>query len=193
MKFPSINLQILRYFDKITIRNVFILLVISVIFIMICLVPAVKHNKDLSSKFSDLENNLIRSVRKINNFSKLNKEKLQAESFVNKYESRLIEEREKTRIIGDVSDLAKTCGVAIVSMRPRSYEHELPEGFTSFYKPLKYELKLESSYHNFGKFLNLLENFDVILNIEHLNIKHNEENENIHLITIFLTTYGKVH
>ncbi len=193
MKFPSINLQILKYFDKITIRNVIILLAIIIIFVMICLVPAVKHNKELGLKFRNLENNLIRSVRKIDNFSELQKDKSEVEAFVKKYEDKLIQEREKTRIIGDVSDIAKKCGVIIVSMRPRSYDHELPENFTSFYKPFKYELKLESSYHNFGKFLNLLENFDVILNIESLKIERNEENENIHLITIFLTTYGKVN
>ena len=75
MKLPTFNLQFIRYIDKTTIRNVFILIAIITIFVMICLVPAVKHNKELGIKFQHLENNLIRSVRKIENFPKLNKEK----------------------------------------------------------------------------------------------------------------------
>ena len=190
-----INLQsfnVVKYLDKKVLRNMAILLVLIIIFLMVFLRPAVNNTKHLRVKCKDVKNSLIRSRRKIDRYPIILEEKVRAEKFVNKNLARLIEEREKTRLIGDVSDLAKKCGVTIVSVRPRPYEKELPESFLTYYKPISYELALECGYHEFGKFINLVENFDYILTVERFNIVPSEGGEEIHSITLWLTTYAKV-
>ena len=158
---------------------------------MICVVPAVKSNKALRDKCKEMENNIIRSVKKIEDYPQLKKEKEETALYVKDYLDRLFEEGDKTRLIGDVSDLAKKCHVKIVSMKPRPYTQELPEEFLEYLKPLSYELSLESGYHQFGVFLNEIERFKFILKVDEFHIEPNEENNKIHLIKLILSTYAK--
>jgi len=191
MNFSSFNFNFIKYIDKKTVRNSGILLISIIVFIMICIIPAVKSNGELRDKCAEMENNIIRSVRKIDDYPQLKKEKEDTENYVSTYLDRLLKEGDKTRLIGDVSDIAKKCNVKIVSMKPRPYLQELPEDFLKYLKPLSYELTLESGYHQFGTFLNEIERFEVVLKAEEFHIEPNEENEKIHLIRLILMTYAK--
>jgi Tfp pilus assembly protein PilO len=181
-----------RYIDKKNLRNSGILLGIIIFFVMVCLVPAVKSNKELKIKCNDLENNTIRSVKKIDNHSQLKKEKEETEEYVNRYLGRLLEERDKTRLIGDVSDMAKQSQVNIISMRQQQFNRVLPESFLAYVKPLCYELTLECGYHQFGNFINKIETFDVILHVEEFYIEPNESDDKQHMIKLVLSTYAKI-
>jgi len=191
MKVPAL-INIIRYIDKKTLRNSAILLGLIILFIMICLMPAVKSNKELRQKCIDVENNIIRTVRKIDDYPQLKKEKEETEAYVATYFGQLLEEREKTRLIGDVSDIAKQCKVKIISMQPRSFNRLLPEDFLAYIKPLSYELTLECGYHQFGSFINKLENFNIVLHVEEFHIDPNAETETIHSIRLILSTYAKI-
>ncbi len=192
MKISEIGLSFVYYFDKKTLQKTVGLVVVIVVFIVICLVPSIKSSNVLREKYKEVENNVIRSVSKINDFPKLQRQKEEVESFVNARLDCLINEGEKTRLIGDVSDLAKASGVAIVSMRPQHYDRELSEEFLQQFKPLSYELILESDYHAFGILLNKIENFEIILSVNEFTLERSENDENLLMIKLVITTYAKV-
>lgn len=185
------HLNVLRYVDKKTLRNTGVLILVIGFFIGLCLVPAMKSRKRLSEKLTQLENNLIRSKKKINNAAALEQEKEKLEAFVGLYINKMIEESDKTRIMGDISDIAKQCDVTIVSVRPTSYEYAYPEDFLQYFVPLTYELKLESGYHEFGTFVNILENYDIIIKVEKFSIQPSPESKKQHDITLFVSTFAK--
>lgn len=190
MQLQSFN--ILNYIDKKTLRNSGILIGLMIVFVMICLVPAVKSNRELKAKCTDLQNNIIRSIRKIEDYPQLKKQLDDVEIYVSAHLDRLLEEGDKTRLIGDVSDIAKKCDVTIVSMKPRPYNYALPEEFLEYIKPLSYELLLESGYHQFGTFINQIENFEVTLKVEEFHIETTVDDENRNSIKLILTTYAKI-
>ncbi|MBU1864057.1 MAG: type 4a pilus biogenesis protein PilO [Candidatus Omnitrophica bacterium] len=189
IRFPF--LTFLKYFDKRVLRNIIILIILNIA-VVAFLFLAVKHHKRLRIRLHDLENDIIRSNRKIDEYPALITEKLAVEKFVNYYTDQLIEEREKTRLLGEISDLAKKSEVSIISMSPQIFTRKLPKGFATYFKPLSYELKLDCGYHEFGAFLNGIEHFNCVLIVEQINIEPGEENNRIHSIKILLTTYAKI-
>lgn len=191
MKF-LLSLGILQYFDKKTLRNIGIVFFVLIVFIMVCLLPAVKIKKALKVKLDTVENNVARSQSKIKDYPRLVREKEETAQLVNGYLSKLINRGEQTRLIGDISDLARQCDVTISSMRPIPFVQAVPEDFDTFFNALSYELKLESGYHAFGKFVNQLEQFRILINIEKILIEVDEDNKETHKITLFLTTYAKI-
>lgn len=192
MQFKAFDFNIFKYVDKKTLRNSGILIVLIVVFIMICLAPAVKSNRELKAQCVDLQNNIIRSVKKIEDYPQLKKQIEEVEIYVSEYLGRLLEEGDKTRLIGDVSDIAKKCKVKIVSMKPRPYNYTFPDEFLAYIRPLSYELLLESGYHQFGGFINEIENFEVTLKVEEFHIEPTVEDEKLHTIKLILTTYAKI-
>jgi Tfp pilus assembly protein PilO len=192
VQIQSFNFNFFKYIDKKTLRNSGILIGLIIVFIMICLVPAVKSNRELKAQCVDLENNIIRSIKKIEDYPQLKKQMEDVERYVTRHLGRLLDEGHKTRLIGDVSDMAKKCDVAIVSMKPRPYAYELPEDFLKYVKPFSYELLLESGYHQFGTFINEIENFEVTLKVEEFHIETTLEDDESHAIKLILTTYAKI-
>jgi Tfp pilus assembly protein PilO len=182
----------LNYFDRRLLINIGIVVAVIVFFVTICLIPSFKADRALHKKLTELENNITRSVKKISEYPGLQAEKQTTGKLVQAYMDRLINEGQQTGLIGEISELAKRCNVKIVSIKPSSYEKQLPQGFTTYFKPYTYELLIESGYHEFGTFLNLVENYHIMLSVEQINIKPSEDDEHIHSITIFLTTYVKV-
>ena len=82
--------------------------------------------------------------------------------------------------------------VTILSIKPCTYPRTLPEGFTAYYKPYSYELVLEGGYHEFAHFINNIENYSTLMEINSLSIFPNENNERVHDITLILSVYTKV-
>lgn len=192
MNFSLKNLNILKYADKKTLQKSGILIVVILIFVMIFLMPAVKNNKKLREKCVEVENNIIRTIKKIEDLPQLERQKDDTEQYVKEVMGRLLEVRDKTQLIGDVSDIAKQTEVTITSMKPYPYEHALPESFLTYMKPLSYELLLECGYHQFGTFINKLENYDIILNVDEFHIEPKEDDEKTHRIKLILSTYAKI-
>lgn len=87
-------------------------------------------------------------------------------------EKRFLRIRDLDELLGDLSKLAADSEVVLVGSRPLSEKKQvLPEPFNKKYLSVSYELTLEGSYHQFGKFVNDIEQSERLLSIRDLSIR----------------------
>lgn len=83
----------------------------------------------------------------------------------------LLQIRELDQLLSELSKIAEKSKVHIVGSRPVDAKFELPAPFNQQYLIVSYELTAESGYHNFGRFVNDIENHSKWLKIRELTIQ----------------------
>ncbi len=181
--------SLLNYVDNKTLRNSGILFGVIVVFLFIFLFPTIKNSGSLAERSKQLSDNFVRSKRKIQDYDKLKKELADTKGIIDSYNSSIAESDKKTVLIGEVSDLAKRANVKVLSIKPKPYTDLLPERFEDYFGAINYEFALECSYHDFGKFVNLIESFDYFLSINKFVIVGDKEKKNTLAIDLVITAY----
>ncbi len=185
-------LNISKYVGKETLKRIAVITAVMALFVIFVLMPTVKKKNDLKDKAKSVSDDLVRAQRKIANFADLKEEEINTEKLVERYYKGIIVEDDKTSLIGDVSDLAKKAGVKVISFKQKNYSETFPNGFCEYFKPLYYEFVLESGYHEFGKFVNYVENNDIYLKVLKISIEKNGKNPRKHKITMLIASYAKL-
>ncbi len=83
----------------------------------------------------------------------------------------LLQIRELDQLLSELSKIAEKNKVHIVGSRPVDAKFELPAPYNQQYLTASYELTAESGYHNFGRFVNDIENYSKWLVIRELTIQ----------------------
>jgi len=83
----------------------------------------------------------------------------------------LLQIRELDQLLSEVSKLAEKSKVHIIGSRPVDAKFELPTPYNQQYLIASYELTAESGYHNFGRFVNDIENYNKWLLVRDLTIQ----------------------
>lgn len=96
-------------------------------------------------------------------------ESLQKELIADK--AGLLQIRELDQLLSELSKIAEKNKVHIVGSRPVDAKFELPAPFNQQYLTASYELTAESGYHNFGHFVNDIENYSKWLIVRELTIQ----------------------
>lgn len=89
-------------------------------------------------------------------------------------ENRFFQIRDLDQLLGDLSKLAANDNVVITGSKPLSDQAKaLPEPYQKKYFPVSYELILAGGYHDFGKFINDVEQFEKLILIREISIQQN--------------------
>lgn len=180
----------IKYMDRKMLRNIVIMIVINIIFIIVCIVPAFKTIGTLRQERDQKKNDIARSQQKVAELGSMKRERDNAKEFIEQMVDALITESEKSQLLGEISDIAKDNDVTIQTMRPIEYGVLLPEGFTDHFVPISFEIRMEAGYHDFGTFVNELERQQTFLAMSNFRIVPIEEQKKLDIMLV-VTTYAK--
>ena len=96
-------------------------------------------------------------------------------------------EKELTALLNDISKIANINNVRIIQIKPA---YELQKTSLKF-SPFLINLDLIAGYHNFGKFINTLENNEFLILIESFKIEAQAKDPLRQKIAVTLKTYVK--
>ena len=101
-------------------------------------------------------------------------------------EKRIIFEPELTALLHDISKLANANNVRVLQIKPA---RDLRTTATVKFSPVLINLDIICGYHNFGKFVNSLENNQVFISVENFKIESQPKDILRQKISVTLKTY----
>lgn len=120
--------------------------------------------------------------------------KLQYENF--KKQSELLEHRfpvhdEMSSLLEDFSNIAESSGVKILKIKPlgTAGSDSAAGASGAFYSIFPILIEAKAGYHQFGAFVNKLENMDRFIKIEKMDIKHSSTDPRRHDVVLEVVTY----
>ena len=127
--------------------------------------------KSLDPKLVRLKNDLLNLNRDLNNMrASQGKQGLVAQKTISK-SSKILSEGQISGLLQDISSLANKFDIKISQIRPsRDMLNPKTGVIGEKLTPILINLDLICDYHNLGKFINALENFQVFLSVQELKI-----------------------
>lgn len=108
---------------------------------------------------------------RVKRMSELQKQMESLQKEIEDAKAGLLQIRELDQLLGELSKLAEKNKVHIVGSRPVDAKFELPAPYNQRFLIASYELTAESGFHNFGRFINDIENYNKWLLVRELTIQ----------------------
>ena len=165
---------------------------IIVIILLVGIIPNVYELFQVSSKMSQMKSKSRIAEEKIKNLPQLRNNRKAYVSQIVDLEKQFFDVDQVAELIGMISELAKESGIAIISSK--QYEYKGSDAITKnpFYRPILLKLELEGRYHNFGKFVNLLERNPKLILISEMSIEPAEKKKDKLAIGVSILTFLKI-
>lgn len=190
MKIPRIAEELLQKFQTIQLDNKKIILVGLVVLIVLysdisfVIYPQIKGIKNTGSKITKLK----QDINNLNNVAaNLKNEQLNAQEGVVVKEKTIISQAYMPSLLQKISDMANKDNVKIMQIKPAK---ELKAKDISTIASL-INLDLVCSYHNFGLFVNDIENAPELMAVEGMRINPDSINYMQQRISLTIKTYVK--
>lgn len=129
-----------------------------------------KINNDINALDTGLKNMQIAKAQKGN---------------VKEKTKKIIFESELTALLNDISKLGNFNNVRIIQIKPVRDLQKIPVKFS----PVLINMDLVGGYHNFGRFINSLENNEVLMSVESFKIEPQPKDPLSQKITVTVKTY----
>ena len=126
--------------------------------------------------------------RAVSEIEGLKKQVAKYQGKIESYERMLPAEQEIPKLLGDLSEMAKTSGVKIVGITPFQPKQEA-QSVERIYQEKPILINAKSGYHELGKFLADLENADRFMEVVDINIKVNNATPKRHDVELLVLTY----
>ncbi|MCK5451460.1 MAG: type 4a pilus biogenesis protein PilO [Candidatus Omnitrophica bacterium] len=165
----------------------------AVLYLLIFIVPVFTGFMNMRREIKTLEDEIDmvnNRVKMINNMT-LKLQTLQDE--LDSYSKGLPEQKEITKFLEELSSVAKTAGVKILSITPLDIKDTLDPEAREYYKEMPINVTAQSGYHQLGQFVSDLENGERFISIENLNIQMNKKSPRKHNVELMLKTYVSVY
>ncbi len=135
-------------------------------------IPLSAKNHTLKTKTKELTFQIKNAQAKIKTMPEL---KQQAELYgkqIDSIEKRFFQLRDLDQLLGELSKFAATDNVVIMGSKPLNDKTLLlPEPYQKKYLPVSYEFTLAGDYHEFGKFINDIEQFEKLILIREITLQ----------------------
>lgn len=157
-----------------------VILILLTIFFLLFLLSQFKTR----AKLRDTLETVTAQLQEARNFEVLQKnhERLQGE--LNDLQKLLPGQERFSKFLSVLAEIANKTGIKVTSIEPLSQKREDP------YQEISIEMYARGGYHNFGKFLNRLENSArIFVDVKDFWVKANSDLKNYEIHTIF-TTFG---
>ena len=194
MKVLGINLSLpdLKQLDPKEMKFLVVTGSIMTIILLIGIIPNVYELFHVSSKMAQMKSKSRIAEEKIKNLPQLrNNRKAYVAQIVN-LEKQFFDVDQVAELIGMISEIAKESGIAIISSKQYEYKGSNAITENPFYRPILLKLELEGRYHNFGKFVNLLERNSKLILISEMNIEPSEKKKDKLAIEVSILTFLKI-
>lgn len=176
---------------KVLILIVLVFVIVFVLYFNFLMRPQLARVADLLSRTGRMMANLKTAdsnISKIDSFKKIisdNKEK------VEEYEEKLPVEHEIPRLLEDLSNMAKTSNIKILSITPLPAPSvkDASARKRAYYKEIPIRINAKSGYHELGAFLNNLEKADRFMKVIDIDIKANRATPKKHDVDLIICTY----
>ena len=104
-------------------------------------------------------------------------------------EKRFFQLHDLDLLLGELSKLAANDGVVIMASKPLNDKATvLPDMYQKKYLPVSYEFTMSGDYHEFGKFINDIEQYEKLMLIRELTIQQNSAKQGRKLQSVFQVT-----
>lgn len=109
---------------------------------------------------------------------------------VEKYEKRLPAEQEIPRLLEDLSNMAKSSNIKILSIAPiAASSKETKRAKDEIYQEMPILISAKSGYHELGQFLSDLENADRFMKVVDIDVKSNKMTPKKHDVELVVVTF----
>lgn len=166
-----------------------IIILLSILYIVVFLIPQVRAFSRKWSEDTKIKADITNVQKDWTNISLFKKEISQLNEKITSYEKMLPGEKEMPAVLAYLSDAAKKMDIRIDEIKPIEEENKKGAGSPSFYNEAPIMLKAECGYHQFGRFLNDLENAARFMKISNLKIVANPARPNVHYVQLTVVTY----
>lgn len=153
-------------------------LVVFIVFIR----PAWFLRGEIRRKVNDLETQIVRLETLRRNKTAWVRDKEESQSFIQEVRTRLYRTEESSLLLGRISKLAEQSGISIISSRPQTEKTKFPPPFDAQFQADAYDFTAEGGYHEFGKFISLIESAEHLMRISQIHVNSREKDPRSHLI-----------
>ena len=171
-KNPVEAIQILWEKDKKFVIQQAIIILSLIVLVFVVFIPLFSKIHTLNEKTRELDRQIATAKTKI---KKIPESKQQMELYgkeIESVEKRFFQIRDLDQLLGNLSKLAANDGVVIVGSKPiNDKQQALPDQYNKKYFPVSYELTLIGDYHDFGKFINDVEQSEKLVLVHELAIQ----------------------
>jgi Tfp pilus assembly protein PilO len=149
-----------------------------------------KNNETLVNKkkmLNSLENDL-------KNLDKTTQEIGDMDAKINMFYSSMVEEKNISTLIEDISNLANLSGVKITQIRPitDNINFEIIEAKDSKFNEIEIQIVGKANFHQFGNFINRIESAKTFYKVDSFEIEADAKDYNVQNIRLSLRTYVNI-
>ncbi|MBI4971417.1 MAG: type 4a pilus biogenesis protein PilO [Candidatus Omnitrophica bacterium] len=188
----NINLPDLKFADPKEAKFIAMTGGIVLVALLIGVVPNIYQLFHVTSKITQMKSKSRIAEEKIKNLPQLRNKLKAYVSQIDELEEQFFDVDQVAELIGMISELAKESGVIILSSKQFEYKGNDVVAKNPFYKPILLKLELEGRYHNFGKFVNLLERHSKLILLSEMSIEQSEKKKDALAIELSILTFLKV-
>ncbi|GEM_PF-3159006 len=194
MKVFGIDLKLpdIKFVDPKEAKFVMITSVIVLIAFLFGVVPNTFQLFQISSKMSQMKAKSRTAEEKIKNLPRLRTHRKNYVEQISNLEKQFFDENQVSELISIVSEIAKETGIRILSSKQYDFKGEDLVSKNPYYKPVLFRLELEGKYHNFGKFVNSLENSKKLIRVSDMTMEKDEEKKDKLKIELSILVFQKV-
>lgn len=165
---------------------------IMLIILLVGIIPNVYELFHITSKIAHMNPKSRIAEEKIKNLPQLRNNRKAYVAQITDLEKQFFDVDQVAELIGMISEMAKDSGITIISSK--QYEYKGSDAITKnpFYRPILLKLELEGRYHNFGKFVNMLERNPKLILVSEMNIEPSEKKKDKLAISVSILTFLKI-
>lgn len=169
-----------------------IVVVLYLAFFMFFFIPSIKEYRQLQAKRLENRDVTKRALKNAEQIAKLSQEKLQLDVLLKDANSMIASPKAVKSFLGDISQLATLSDVKIIEITP--VETALfSEGTVAEYCTTHaFQIDMECGYHELGKFVDRIENYQNLARIISLQMLPGVKSEKIHIARMQLVIFGKM-
>jgi len=165
--------------------------VTGIFYVQMLLIPLIGRFKRIAAEATRYRRELAVTEAGLKRMEEVKKEIEILEGSVGEMRRHFPGERELPVLLEELSGIAENAGVKILEITPGKGEPMGSQGGTDIkgLRQLPITMTALSGYHEFGKFVNALENSERVYVIETLTVTSNPENERVHSVRLILKAF----
>lgn len=152
--------------------------------------PMLVNTRQTAKQVSEKKRDITQSQDLSEKQAKLEREIRVLNKKIERYQEGLEQRADIPKLLSELNKLADEIGVKLVSIKPgESTRVPIPDT-EQYFLEIPIEIEIKSGYHQFGRFVNKIENSRWVIRIEEFSIKRASGEEWIHDIDLNLSVYA---
>lgn len=176
---------------QVLLLTVLTVLIAAILYLYFVFVPQAIRVFKLTANAGKMRSELKSARIMIKDFEKLKNDLEEQSQKVESYEKKLPAEQEIPALLENLSNMAKDSDIKIVGIAPAMsyFKDDKSVKKSQIYREIPILITAKSGYHEFGRFLNSLENADRFIKVADINIKANKVSPKKHDVELMVCTY----